>query len=83
MNARPVFVYHEGNWRLYRWTRDLLEITSLGDVIPDLWEEDEAGDRAVEHLYSFEGAPADIVALGPPELNVWRELEEVVKLNHN
>jgi hypothetical protein len=83
MNARPVFVYHEGSWRLYRWTRDLLDITSLGDVIPALWEEEEAGDRAADHVYTLAGAPADIVALREPDDTVWRELETVVKNNDN
>jgi hypothetical protein len=83
MDAKPVFVYHERRWRPYRWTRDLLEITSLGDVIPALCDAEEAEDRAVEHVYSLDGASADIVALRPPDTTVWRELERVIQSNDN
>lgn len=81
MQEKPVFVYHERSWRPYRWTRELLEITTLGDVIPVLSDADEAGDRAADHVYSLKGAEADIVALRAPDGNLWQELEQILNGN--
>lgn len=71
---KPIYVYHEGYWRRYRWTRDLLDITCIGDVITGL-DVEEAEDPAVAHLYTRLGAAADIVALSPPTAAIWELLE--------
>jgi hypothetical protein len=73
-----VYVHHRGNWRLYRWSRDLLEKTSLGDVIPDL-ETESADDCAALHLHTRAGEPADIVSETEPDESVWIELREVAE----
>jgi len=77
-NQKPVYVYHEGSWRRYRWSRDLLEVTCLGDVIPGL-EDDEWEDSAASHLYSRSSASADIVAVHPPAEDIWTRLEKEIR----
>jgi hypothetical protein len=74
----PIYVHDRGNWRLYRWSRDLLEKTSLGDVIPGL-ETECADDCAALHLHSRAGEPADIVSETEPGESVWIELREVAR----
>lgn len=76
---KPVFVFYQGKWRRYRWTRELLRITCLGDVIPDL-ESPLADDPAAAHLHTNPGAPADIVSDAEPSASAWSELPQVAAL---
>ncbi len=77
IDEKPVYVYHDGSWRRYRWMRNLLDVTCLGDVITGLdgegWEE-----PARSHLYSRAGASADIVAVSPPAEEIWLLLEKEI-----
>lgn len=73
---KPIYVYHQGSWRRYRWSADLLAMTCLGDVICGL-DDDVAEVRASSHLYSNPTATAHIVAVRRPDAAIWRELEGI------
>ena len=62
---KPVFVLDRGKWRPYLWDRDLLSVTSLGDVIPAL-DSDEAEDLAIAHVHRGAEISVDVIAVVPP-----------------
>lgn len=74
---KPVYVYHEGAWRIYQWSRSLLKRTCLGDVIPGI-ESELSDDRASAHVYSRSDAAADIVSAEPPGEELWQSVSTVV-----
>jgi GNAT superfamily N-acetyltransferase len=73
---KPVFVSHRGHFRRYLWSPDLLLVTSLGDVIPEL-EGESADDRAASHLYRSDSAAADLVSATDPNDATWRRLQQI------
>lgn len=74
---KPVYVYHDQVWRIYRWSRSLLDRTCLGDVIPGV-ESDLSDDPASAHIYSRSDAAADIVSAEPPGEALWKTVSAVV-----
>lgn len=76
-DEKPIYVYYQGTWRRYAWTRDLIAVSTLGDVIcdPDLPNRDEP---ASEHLYPSTTAHALVIAAQPPEPSVWKELDRIL-----
>ncbi len=69
--AKPVLVYAHGKWRRYRGTRELLSVTSLGDVIPEL-DVAESEDPAAQFIHSNLTAPADLISLERVSQEVWQ-----------
>jgi GNAT superfamily N-acetyltransferase len=73
---KPVFVLDGGRFRRYLWSRDLLLVTTLGDVIPQL-DAECADDPAALHLYGMDCAAADIVAATEPDAAHWADLAQI------
>jgi len=75
---KPIYVFHSGVWRKYGWTRELLSVTTLGDVIcdPDVERRDSP---AVKHLHISPDARAYVIAAEPPEPQRWDELSRILK----
>lgn len=73
---KPVFVFDRGRFRRYMWSPDLLKVTTLGDVFPQL-DSESADDSAVLHLYRSDGAAADIVAVTEPTDANWVRLGQI------
>jgi hypothetical protein len=71
--AKPILVYSHGRWRRYRGSRELLDVISLGDIIPEL-DVAESEDPAAEHLHSNVSAPADLISLERISPEVWKHV---------